>query len=72
MIKRVFNEELNRFVYRIKKSDFIKELDSKVAERAWNDLVDKFITSVDFEEYRLASHFAGMLANKYSVFLIEA
>ena len=72
MIKRVFNEELNRFVYRIKKSDFIEELDSKAAERTWNDLVDKFIISVDFEEYRFASQFAGMLVNKYSIFLMEA
>ena len=72
MIERVFNEELNRFVYRIKKSDFIKELNLKAAERAWNDLVDKFIISVDFDEYRLASQFAGMFVNKYSIFLMEA
>lgn len=72
MIKRVFNEELNRFVYRIKKSDFIKELNLKVAERAWNDLVDKFIISVDFDDYRCAGEFARMLVSKYSIFLMEA
>ena len=72
MIERVFNEELNRFVYQIKKSDFMKGLNSNASERAWNELADKLFISVDFDDYRCASEFARMLVSKYSIFLMEA
>ena len=69
MIERVFDEELNQFVYQIKKSDFMRGLKKQAAEEAWNSVADKDFVSVDFDKYENASQFAKMLVNRYSVIL---
>ena len=69
MIERVYNDELGKMVYQIKKSDFMKGLNKEKAEQAWCHIADIGFVSIDFEYYHNASAFRDKLVNYYSCLL---
>lgn len=67
MVERVFNDELNAFVYRVEKKNLTIGLNKENANIAWQTVTDGLTISLDFEDYKSAREFTEKFIRSYSI-----
>lgn len=69
IIKKVFNDELMRFVFRVERKDFRNENNySVISELAW-DYIAGNATSADFDKFEFAENFVKKLNETLTCFI---